>query len=141
MKKVIIFLIVLINITSIYFWNFPYISKTDLITYRLTDKALKRQNAIINSSINGNIQGIERATEQDSIFEKYSTNARILHKINRNNYSALQKIRDLMLAELEQESAFKFQTDTAWIYPLMNRLKPFHYQSFRLKFRLFYYWN
>ncbi len=127
MKKVIIFAIILINILSIYFWNFPYISEADLKTYRLTERALQKQNEIIGTSTDVNIRAIDKFVRKDSTWNHYLESAIAIHGFNKIIYTDFQQLRDLMFENLSQDFAFKWQTGDTSIYNLRSRLQPIHY--------------
>jgi hypothetical protein len=128
MKKLLLTSIIFINAVTLYFWVFPYQSEADMNTFRLAERALKRQNNIVGTAAENNISTIEKEAEAYPVTQGIKDTARAIYSIYKAAYDDVQILRDKVWGALPQDYAKKFHESDETAFSFWNRIRPFQYR-------------
>lgn len=128
MKKLLITSIIFINAVTLYFWVFPYQSEADMNTFRLAEQALRRQNNIIGTAAENNINTIEKEAEAYPVTKGIEDTAWAIYSIYKAAYNDVQVLRDSISRALPEDYILKFYNREEAAFSFWNRIRPFHYR-------------
>lgn len=127
MKNKIIPIILLLNIVTVYFWAFPYQSSSDILSFNLAQRSLKKQNVILSVIIENNEHELQRNAEGYPFYIPTEKKNKRIHQAFKGSYDALENLKELIDVEFFSHVDRAYWND---LEPpnLWFRMQPFHYQ-------------